>query len=245
VQVKGTTALVTGASSGIGRATARLLARAGASVRLTGRDDRALRDVAAETGGTWLAADLSSNEDVDRLAEWAGDVDILVNNAGIGWAGPLSAIPLERAEEMVRVNLLAPIRLTGLLLPGMIERGRGHVVNVASIAGHVGVGWEAVYSATKAGLVALGESVRVESAGLGVGVSVVSPGPVDTAFFDRAGHAYERRVPRKVSSDRVARWIVRAIRYDLAQVYVPHWLGFPAWLHGAAPFLYRRLSRYQ
>ena len=132
-----------------------------------------------------------------------------------------------------------------LLLPSMIERGRGHVVNVASIAGHVGVGWEAVYSATKAGLVTLSESVRVETRGLGIGVSVVSPGPVDTAFFERAGHAYERRLPRKVRPERVARWIVRAIRYDLAQVFVPTWLAFPSWLHGAVPILYRRLSRFQ
>jgi short-subunit dehydrogenase len=245
MDVRGRAALVTGASSGIGRAAAHALARSGASVKLTGRDGAALAEVAAGTGGAWLAADLSRTEDVDRLAEWAEPVDILVNNAGIGWAGPLSAIPLERAEEMVRLNLLAPIRLTGLLLPGMIEREHGHVVNVASIAGHLGVGWEAVYAATKAGLITLSDSVRVETRGLGIGVSVVSPGPVDTPFFERAGHPYERRFPRLVKPERVARWIVRAIRYDLAQVFVPTWLAFPAWLHGAAPVLYRRVSRFQ
>jgi short-subunit dehydrogenase len=243
--LEGTTALVTGASSGIGRATVRSLARAGVRVKLTGRDEAALREVAGGIEGSWLAADLALSDDVDRVAVWAGGVDILVNNAGLGWAGPLSAIPLERAEEMVRVNLLAPIRLTGLLLPGMLERERGHVVNIGSIAGHVGVGWEAVYSATKAGLIALSDSLRVETRGLGVGVSVVSPGPVDTGFFQRAGHPYERRFPRMVKPERVARWVVRAIRYDLAQVFVPSWLSFPAWLHGAAPFLYRRLARFQ
>lgn len=245
MQLEGRTALVTGASSGIGRTTALALARAGARVKVTGRDESALSEVAAAAGGTWLVADLSVAEDVDRVAGWAEPVDILVNNAGIGWAGPLSAIPLERAEEMVRVNLLAPIRLTGLLLPGMIDRERGHVVNVASIAGHLGVGWEAVYSATKAGLIVLSDSVRVETHGLGIGVSVVSPGPVDTAFFERAGHPYRRRFPRMVKPERVARWIVRAIRHDLAQVFVPSWLAFPAWLHGAFPILYRRLSRFQ
>jgi short-subunit dehydrogenase len=245
MRLEGTTALVTGASSGIGRATARALARRGVSVKLTGRDPMALDAVASDAGGIWLAADLSRAEEADRVAEWAEPIDILVNNAGIGWAGPLSAIPLERAEEMVRVNLLAPIRLIGLMLPGMIERERGHLVTIASIAGHVGVGWEAVYSATKAGVIALSESVRVETRGQGIGVSVVSPGPVDTAFFERAGHPYERRVPRMVSPERVARWVVRAVRYELAQVFVPAWLAFPAWLHGAAPPLYRRLSRFQ
>jgi short-subunit dehydrogenase len=245
MDLHGRIALVTGASSGIGLATAAELARRGMRVKVTGRNAGVLDALASRIGGASLVADLIRAEEVERVASWAEPVDLLVNNAGIGWAGPLSAIPLERAEEMIRLNLLAPVRLTGSLLPGMIERGRGHVVNVASIAGHLGVGWEAVYAATKAGLIALSESLRAELRGLGVGVSVVSPGPVDTAFFERAGHPYERRFPRLVTPERVARWIARAVRHDLDQVFVPHWLAFPAWLHGAFPALYRRLSRFQ
>jgi len=239
------TALVTGASSGIGAATVAELARRGMRVRATGRNGTALEELASRTGATFLTADLGRAEEVERVASWAGEVDLVVNNAGVGWAGPLSAIPLDRAEEMIRVNLLAPVLLTGSLLPGMIERERGHVVNVASIAGHLGVGWEAVYAATKAGMIALSDSLRVELRGLGVGVSVVSPGPVDTAFFERSGHPYERRFPRLVRPERVARWIARAARHDIAQVFIPGWLAFPAWLHGAFPPLYRRLSRFQ
>jgi short-subunit dehydrogenase len=245
VRIEGSTVLVTGASSGIGRAAAIELARRGATLLLTGRDQHALEAVAQATGGRFLVADLEEPKESDRVAEWAEPVDILVNNAGLGWAGPLSAIELTRAERMVRVNLLAPVRLTGLLLPGMIARERGHVVNVASIAGHVGVGWEAVYSATKAGLIVLSDALRVELRGLGVRVSVVSPGPVDTPFFERAGHGYERRFPRMVKPERVAVEIARAIRFDRAQVFIPHWLAFPAWLHGALPSLYRRLARFQ
>jgi short-subunit dehydrogenase len=118
MDLAGRTALITGASSGIGRATAIELARRGVRVKVTGRDRGALEEVGAVTGGELLVADLADVEQVDRLAQWADPVDIVVNNAGLGWAGPLSAIELCRAEEMVRVNLLAPIRLTGLLLPG-------------------------------------------------------------------------------------------------------------------------------
>lgn len=240
MELRGASALVTGASSGIGRAAAVALAARGAQLKLTGRDEGALEAVAKVTGGQWLAADLGTSDGVDRLAEWAEPVDLLVNNAGFGWAGPLSSMDLDRAEEMVRVNLVAPLRLTGLLLPGMIGRERGHVVSVASIAGHVGVGWEAVYSATKAGLVAMTESLRYELRGLGVGASVVSPGPVRTAFFERAGHPYGRRFPRPIRAERVGAAIVRAARFDLPEVFVPRWMAFPAWLHGAWPWLYRR-----
>ncbi len=242
MDLAGRTALITGASSGIGRATAIELARRGVRVKVTGRDRGALEEVGAVTGGELLVADLADVEQVDRLAQWADPVDIVVNNAGLGWAGPLSAIELCRAEEMVRVNLLAPIRLTGLLLPGMIERHRGHVVNVASIAGHLGVGWEAVYSATKAALITLSDSVRMEVRASGIGVSVVSPGPVKTAFFDRSGHTYEQRFPRMVSPERVAKVVAGAIRFNRAEVFVPRWLAFPAWLHGAWPALYRRMA---
>jgi short-subunit dehydrogenase len=152
-------------------------------------------------------------------------------------------MPPDRAEHLVRTNLLAPIRLTRALLPGMVERGRGHIVNVASIAGHVGVRDEAVYAATKAGLVGFSESLRQELAGTPVGVSVVSPGVVDTAFFERRGRPYQRRSPRPIAPERVADAIVHAIRTGRPQVFVPRWMAFPAWLRGASPSVYRAGAR--
>src|SRR6266536_3088320 len=121
-----------------------------------------------------------------------GRVDLLVSNAGAGWAGDLAAMPLDLAERLVTLNLVAPVRLTRLLLPGMLERGGGHLVYVTSIAGATGVAREAVYAATKAGLATFADSVREDVAGSGVTVSVVVPGVVDTPFFYRRGSAYDR-----------------------------------------------------
>ena len=144
---------------------------------------------------------------------------------------------------MVRVNLGAPVRLTRALIPGMLERRRGHVVNVASVAGHVGVPDEAVYAATKAGLITFSDSLRYELDGTGVGVSVVSPGVVDTPFFERRGRAYDRRFPKPIATELVAEAILRAIRTGKPQVFVPAWGSFPARLRGGLPGLYRTLAR--
>ena len=209
-----------------------------------GRDQSALDQVAAATSGAAIRADLSKAEDVDRAAAEAvasmGRVDVLVNNAGEGWAGRFAEMDLQLAERLVRTNLLAPFRLTRALLPGMLQRDGGHIVNVSSIAGHVGVGGEAVYAATKAGLIAFSESLRQELAGTKVGVSVVSPGVVATHFFDRRGRPYGRRSPRPIAADRVAVAIERAIRTGRPQFFVPGWMGLPAWLRGTWPWLYRK-----
>jgi short-subunit dehydrogenase len=242
VRIGGRTTLITGASSGIGRATAVALARAGARIKATGRDGAALRRLAEDTGADHLVADLGGRSAVEDVARWAGEVDVLVNNAGYGWAGPFQGMATVEIEEMVQVNLLAPLVLTALVLPGMLERGMGHVVNVASIAGHVGVRHEAVYAATKAGLIAFTESLRYELAGSGVGVTLVSPGVIDTAFFEREGRPYDRSFPRMRRPEAVASGIVRAIERGRADVFVPRWMAFPARLRGAMPGLYRRLA---
>jgi len=246
MRLEGRIALVTGASSGIGLAVSRLLAERGATLALAGRDELALAAVAERTGGQPLAADLASPGGAERVAglvlERWGRVDLLVSNAGAGWAGDLAAMPLEAAERLVTLNLLAPVRLTRLLLPGMLERGSGHLVYVTSIAGATGVAREAVYAATKAGLATFADSVREEVAGRGLTVSVVVPGVVDTPFFDRRGSAYDRSWPAPIPAERVARALLRAVASDRAEVFAPAWIRLPARLKGAAPGLYRRLA---
>ncbi|WP_433417949.1 SDR family NAD(P)-dependent oxidoreductase [Microtetraspora malaysiensis] len=239
MRLAGARVLITGASSGIGAATARVMAAAGARLVLAGRDRERLDAVAAETGGLAVAGDLTAG--VADLAGRAGPVDVMVGNAGRGWAGPLVTMPDGVAEELVATNLTAQIALTRSLLPGMVERGRGHLVFVSSIAGAVGVRDEAVYAATKAALIAFAESLRYEVPG--IGVSVVLPGVVDTPFFARRGAAYARRRPAPIPPERVARAIVAAVERGRPESYAPGWLRLPVRLRGAAPGPFRALAR--
>nr|WP_296073405.1 SDR family NAD(P)-dependent oxidoreductase [uncultured Actinoplanes sp.] len=241
MRIDGSVALVTGASSGIGREVARRLAGKGARVLAHGRDAAAL----ARLDATPLIADLAEPGAGSRLAEAAlaaaGRVDIVVANAGQGWAGPFAEMPAPDAARLVAVNLSANIDLTRVLLPGF--RGRpGCLIYVTSIAGRMGVAGEAVYSATKAGLDAFAESLRFELHHSAVRVGVVVPGVVDTAFFDRRGRPYERRSPRPVPAGRVADRVVRMIERGGAEAYAPNWLRVPVAIRGTLPGLYRRLG---
>jgi short-subunit dehydrogenase len=247
MQLAGAVALITGASSGIGAATAVALAQAGARLILTGRDEDRLKAVATRTSGLALSADLADPDGPDRLIEAAlartGRIDLLICNAGAGWAGPIGDLPGSKATELLTVNLLAPIQLARLVAPGMAERGFGRLIFVSSIAGMTGVRHEAVYAATKAGLNYLAESLDYELAGTGAGVSVVLPGAVDTPFFRRRGRPYGRRVPAPIPPEKVAQAIVTAAQHDRDVVYVPGWLRFPAWVHGTSPRTFRFLAR--
>jgi short-subunit dehydrogenase len=182
-----TVALVTGASSGIGAATARELAKRGARVVLAARRaDLLAEQVAAITnaGGqaTAIEADVADSAALERLANDAvavyGRVDALINNAGIGSGKRYERMEPEDIERMVSVNLMAPLLLTRLLLPGMLERKRGSVVCVASVSGLIAT--ETLYSATKFGVRGFALSLRRELRGTGVNVSVVSPGFIRT-----------------------------------------------------------------
>jgi short-subunit dehydrogenase len=246
MHLAGAVALVTGASSGIGAAAAYALSAAGARLVLTGRDKARLAAVAEETGATAIPADLADPAGPAELAEATltatGRVDLLVSNAGAGWAGPIGELSAEKAAELLALNLLAPIQLARLFAPGMAARKHGRLVFVSSIAGTTGVRHEAVYAATKAGLNTLAESLSYELRRQGVGVSVVLPGVVDTPFFSRRGRRYERRWPAPIPAERVARAIIDAAAGDRDVVYVPGWMRFPAWLHGAAPGPFRQLA---
>ena len=241
MRLDGARALVTGASSGIGAATVRALARQGARPLLVGRDQQALAGLAAETGGRHLAMDLLRPDSAETIADWAGDVDLLVCNAGIGFAGPLDGLSPTGIADLVSVNLTSPLALARLIVPGMVGRGRGHLVLVSSIAGCLGVADEAVYAATKAGLRTFADSIRL--AHRDIGVTTVIPGVVDTPFFTRRGAAYDRARPKPVSPDAVAAALLDAVRRNRSEVFVPAWLRFPARLHGMAPGLVGRLQR--
>ena len=233
MKLAGAVCLVTGASAGIGRATVDALAARGARVVALARDGERLAGV----GERQVVCDLASPNGV---ADEVGPVDVLVNNAGFGWAGPVAETP--DLERLVAVNLVAPMALARAFLPAMVAAGRGQVVNVASIAGYVGPRGEAVYAATKGGLIAFSESLRYELRGTGVGVTLVAPGVIATEFFDRRGSPYARSWPRPIPAARVAEAIADAIEHDRDEIFVPRWLSGVARLRGAAPGLFRKLT---
>ena len=183
--LEGQRALVTGATSGIGRAVARVLARDGAEVLVHGRDaTRGAETVQeiADAGGkaSFAAADLGEAADVQRLASQVGDVDILINNAGISRFGPTGEFDASAFDKMFASNVRAPFFLVAAIAPGMAARGRGSIVSVSSMAGGVGLVGGAAYGATKASLEAMTRAWAAEYSASGVRVNAIAPGPVYT-----------------------------------------------------------------
>ncbi len=184
-ELSGTTALVTGATSGIGQAAALALAAQGATVLVHGRDpqrgEQTVKQIEAAGGAArFLAADLGEPAEVSRLAELAGEVDILVNNAGSSWFGPTADLGADRYDVLFDGNVRSAYLLTAALAPGMAERGRGSIINLGSMAGAVGLAGGAAYSATKASMEALTRAWAAEFGPAGVRVNTVAPGPVRT-----------------------------------------------------------------
>lgn len=240
-------ALVTGASSGIGAAIAeRLAADRQWRLILSGRDPGRLEAAAGRTSGLALPYDLRepgmARSLADRALDVCGRIDLLVAAAGVGWAGPFVRMPHSAVDHVLTVDLAAVVHLVRRVLPRMAEAGRGHVVLIGSLAGSVGVRDEAVYAAAKAGLGAFADSLRYELAGTGVKVLHVVPGVVDTPFFARRGVPYARGWPRPMTPERVAEAVVRAVRRDRDEVYVPGWLRWPVGVRALAPSSFRRLA---
>jgi short-subunit dehydrogenase len=245
-RLDGAIALVTGGSSGIGTATARRLAAAGARLFVTGRDPDRLAEVAGQLGGTAFAYDLTRPDQAAELASRvlaeAGRIDILVNNAGQGWAGPLHGMTDAEITDLVAVDLTAPMVLTRAALPGMLARRRGHLGFVGSIAGRLGVREEAAYSAAKGGLGVFADSLRQELTGSGVVVTELVPAVVETRFFARRGRPYQRRSPRPVPAERAAEVLLAAMLAGRDEAYLPGWLRLPVAVRAALPGTYRRLA---
>ncbi|MEW2546329.1 SDR family NAD(P)-dependent oxidoreductase [Streptomyces sp. NPDC047002] len=235
-------ALVTGASSGIGAAVAERLAREGYRLLLAGRDSARLAAVAAPLGAATVTADLAHAEGVEAVARAARErgepLTLVAHAAGRGWFGPVAAMDGAVAQELISVNLLAPIRLTSLLLDALHGSG-GRVVFVSSVA-TLGVAHEAAYSASKAGLRTFADALRLES---GIGVTTVFPSAVDTDFFRRRGRPYDRRFPRRVPAAKVADALVDGVSRGRAEVFVPRWPRLAALTHAGLPAVYRLLAR--
>ncbi len=206
MKLDGTQALITGASAGIGRELARQLAdRAQSLILIARREDRLMElqeELAAQNPRLRVAVhptDLSKAEEISELLRWIEDekfsIDLLINNAGLGDLGAFANAKPERVEQMMQVNMVALTRLTRALLPAMIGRKRGAILNVSSSASFLPIPNFAVYAATKAYVTSFSEALRSELRGTGVSVTALCPGPVRTEFTQVARRSPEGVVP--------------------------------------------------
>ena len=221
--------LITGASRGLGKVIAEDLARRGARVAVAARSEGELKDTAEgikAAGGTAVAipADIADADDRRRLVAAAeqelGPIDVLVNNAAIETIRAFAEMPEEDIHDIVEINLLAGMQLTRLVLPAMLERGRGHLVNISSVAGKAITPWNSVYSATKHALIGWTLSLRVELQRTGVSASVICPGFVlREGLFSRWGdEKMARRSGTFTTPEKVAAAVARAIERDVPEI---------------------------
>jgi short-subunit dehydrogenase len=222
--------LITGASSGLGAALARRLAAQGAVVGLIARRRDRLGEVLADCrraspdSAMWVAdlADTAALRDL-ALRAWdaLGGVDVLINNAAVPKRRPVAALEPDEVEDVMRVNFFAPMRLTLALLPRMLARGAGLIVNVSSVGGRLGIIHETAYCASKFALCGWSEAMAVDLHGSGVAVKLIEPGPVDTEIWDQPGSEEPLYQGPKVPADEVAEGIIEALGGDTFEHYVP------------------------
>lgn len=228
--LRGTKVLLTGASSGIGAATALALAQAGAIVGLVGRRQALLEKVldgchryAAESA-MWVA-DLADLDTATRVAleawEAFGHLDVLINNAAVPKVRPVRRMGFADVEHAMRVNFFSPVRMTLAVLPPMLERGQGTIVNVASMGGRLGIAHEAAYSASKFALSGWSEAIAIDLYGTGIDVRLIQPGPIDTDIWDRPGEERAVYDGPKETPESVATGILAAIGSDRFEHYLP------------------------
>jgi 2-hydroxycyclohexanecarboxyl-CoA dehydrogenase len=209
MRLEGRTALVTGGAGGIGAATCRRLAAEGARVAVTDVKLEQAREVATEIGADAYELDVRSVESIGAAVEAVGPIDVLVNNAGYDEFAFFTTTDEGLWDRVLAINLRGVIAVTHAVLPGMQERGRGRIVNVASEAGRVGSHGSAVYSAAKAGVLGFTKTIARESARYGVTCNAVAPGPIETPLLmsapEQLGELGERLVKGMVGSTALRR----------------------------------------
>lgn len=230
MEIAGARVLLTGASSGIGAATARLLAERGATVGLVGRRSELLEAVLedcrrGQPGCRMWVADLGDLEKAESLVDEAwdafGGLDVLINNAAIPKRRAVTALSPREVEETMRVNFLAPSRMTLRALPRMLEGPGAVIVNVASMGGRLGIAHEAAYCASKFALTGWSEALAIDLHGTNVAVRLIQPGPIDTDIWDREGEDPALFEIDKFPPELVAEGMLDAIEGDGFEHYLP------------------------
>ncbi|MDQ8739365.1 SDR family oxidoreductase [Paenibacillus sp. LHD-38] len=221
---------ISGASSGIGALTAIRLSEHGAIPVLTGRNIEKLKEISSAIKGknAFYQMDVTDNEQVKQTVEAViakyGKIDVLLNNAGYGQFEYFTSMPVESFEQMMDTNYMGVVRCTKAVIPHMVKRGSGHIVNVASLAGKIGTAKSTSYTATKHAVLGFTNSLRMELRDHGIQVSAVNPGPIDTPFFSLAdpSGSYVKNVSWfMMKPEYVVKRIVRLIERRKAELDLP------------------------
>ena len=247
VELSGSRVLLTGATGGIGHAIARALHARGAHLILTGRRAEVLDELVNELGDRTeaRALDLSDASAVSQFASEVGDVDVLVANAGLPGTGKLTEYSSEQIDHVLDVNLRSPIHLTHLLLPGMLERRRGHLVYMSSISGKVATAAAALYNATKFGLRGFSFAMHEDLRGTGVGATTVFPGVVADAGMWADGGLDLPRGVKASKPEAVAEAVIAGIEKDKPEINVANPIErLGGVLAGPAPRLVSFINRH-
>ena len=225
MKLRDKTVLITGASRGIGAELARQAVAKGSRVGLLARTQSDLDRMHEELGPACAtaAADIVDREQVHsavaKITAELGPIDLLVVNAGIGLYGAFIDADIDDIDRVMRINYMGSVNVLKAVLPSMVERRQGHVAVIGSISGRMGSPFEAAYSASKFALTGLTEGLSVELAPFNINVTLVSPGPMTTSFFDARGHAYDRPRPRPQSPEHVAALTLRAIERNRRDIF--------------------------
>ncbi|RLS36069.1 MAG: SDR family oxidoreductase [Planctomycetota bacterium] len=257
--IKGRTAFLTGAASGIGRSLATALAAEGCHLYLVDVDENGLRSLEQELASShvrvWtrtcdLANRAALSQVIPECLAATGGIDLLINNAGVAYYGPTDQMTQKQWDWLMSINLLAPIQITHELLPSMLRRPDSHIVNMCSISGLVAGGRFAAYHTSKYGLIGFTESLRAEYGRHGVGVTAICPGPVTTKLYASAASGRPGKpVPSPpnwlcTTPDRVAAITLKAIRRDRRQVLITPTAHFLFQMKRFAPWLIDFVNRF-
>ena len=246
VELSGSRVLLTGATGGIGHAIARALHARGAHLILTGRKTDVLDELVAQLGDRVEAKppDLADALAVHRFGEEVGEVDVFVANAGMPGTGKLDEYTSEQIDRVLDVNLRSPIQMTRALLPGMVERARGHLVYISSMSGKVPTVRSSLYNGTKFGLRGFAHAMHQDLQGSGVGVTTVFPGFISDAGMWADGGLDLPRGVRTRTPEQVADAVVTGIEKNRAEIDVaPLFVRLGGWLSGPAPNLIAAINR--
>lgn len=240
--------IVTGAGSGIGRATAFALADRGAQVVAVDRDAASLETITGRTGGISMQADVTEITHADQVVSATlakfGRLDAVVANAGIGYVGAFADMPLQKIAALLDTNLRAPMLLIHAALPTLRAQARpASIVMTSSIGGALPVADEAAYGVSKTALESFADALREELLNTQIVVSTIRPGVVATAFHDTRNEPYNRAFPRPVQPERIAATIVDMMQRGIERRTVPRWLNVAVRARSSFPWLYRTLAR--